>query len=428
MTSTHNVITIKNLVKSYKLYSKPVDRLKEAIHPFGKIYHREFHALKNISLNIASGETVGIIGKNGSGKSTLLKLITGILSPTAGSIETKGKIAALLELGAGFNPELSGYENIYLNGAIMGYSRSEIDSKVQSILDFADIGEFADQPVRKYSSGMFVRLAFSVAINTDPDILIVDEALSVGDLKFQQKCYRAIKNFITNKKTVLFVGHDLSAMTAFCTRCIWLDGGVVRKDGDPAEVTRDYASFMSYGDEPSAKKESKVNPSAENHEKKEWISTHGMESFGNKNAWYEKILVLADGQSKSKIIGGERIEIFLSIRSNKVIEHPIIGFELKNRLGLTVLSGNTYVHNVNVSPVNIGVNSFKISFTFPFLANGEYIINVALADGTQDAHTQEHWVHDCFIFKISNPQLRFSSGNGIVLENNFHFLKLESSQ
>ena len=188
-------ILVNGISKIYKLYEKPIDRLKESLHPFKKKYHKEFYALKDITFEIEKGETVGIIGKNGSGKSTLLKIITGVLSPTNGSTTVKGKVSALLELGAGFNPEFTGLQNIYLNGTMMGYTKEEIDQRVGAILEFADIGDFIYQPVKTYSSGMFVRLAFAVAINVDPDILIVDEALSVGDIFFQLKCYKKFEEY-----------------------------------------------------------------------------------------------------------------------------------------------------------------------------------------------------------------------------------------
>ena len=218
-------VKVENLTKTYKLYDNPIERLKETLHPLRKKYHRDFNALKGISFEIYKGETIGIIGKNGSGKSTLLKIITGVLTATSGKVETYGKIAALLELGAGFNPEFTGIENIYLNGTMMGYNRDEIQKKVPSILEFADIGTFAYQPVKTYSSGMFVRLAFAVAISVEPDILIVDEALSVGDIFFQQKCYYKIKQMIKKGINVLFVSHDLDAVRNMCDRAIVLDKG-----------------------------------------------------------------------------------------------------------------------------------------------------------------------------------------------------------
>lgn len=242
------MIEIEHLQKKYRLYEKPIDRLKEALDVRKKSYHKEFYALRDVSVRINKGESVGIVGVNGSGKSTLLKLITGVLNPTAGVLRTKGKIAALLELGAGFNPDYSGYENIYLNGTMMGYSREEMKSRVPQIIEFADIGEFIDQPVKTYSSGMFARLAFAVAINVEPDILIVDEALAVGDTRFQVKCINKMKELRDKGTTILFVSHATEQIKRFCTRTIWLKGGYVYKDGEASQIVDLYDNFMKFGE------------------------------------------------------------------------------------------------------------------------------------------------------------------------------------
>ncbi|MEM4134582.1 MAG: ABC transporter ATP-binding protein [Candidatus Micrarchaeia archaeon] len=236
-------VKVENLTKIYKLYDKPIDRLKEALNPFGKKYHKDFYALKDVSFEVKKGETVGIIGKNGAGKSTLLKIITGVLTPTSGSIQVNGRIASLLELGAGFNPEYTGIENIYLQGTLMGYTREEIDAKLDEIISFADIGEFIHQPVKMYSSGMFARLAFAVAINVDPDILIVDEALSVGDIFFVEKCISKVNYLLSRGNTTLiFVSHDLTILRRVVRRCIWMENGSIFKDGNALELIDYYAS------------------------------------------------------------------------------------------------------------------------------------------------------------------------------------------
>ncbi len=240
-------IRVQNLSKIYNLYKSPKDRFKEAIHPFKKSYHQNFYALNNIDFTIKKGERVGVIGKNGAGKSTLLKIITGVLSPTSGKVNTIGTIASLLELGAGFNPEMTGVENIYLNATIMGFSKEEIEKKIEKIVAFADIGDFIRQPVKMYSSGMFARLAFSVAINVEPDILIIDEALSVGDMAFQNKCFRYMDSFIQNDKVMLFVSHSLSAIRLLCDRVLWLKDGKIVEIGDTKSVTQRYEEFMRTG-------------------------------------------------------------------------------------------------------------------------------------------------------------------------------------
>lgn len=238
-------INVKNLTKIYHLYDKPQDRLKEALNPFKKSYHHDFYAMNDVSFEIKKGETVGIIGKNGAGKSTLLKMITGVLTPSSGDIEVKGKIASLLELGAGFNPEMTGLENIYLNGTLMGFSKDEMDPRIDAILDFADIGEFIHQPVKMYSSGMFARLAFSVSINVAPDILIVDEALSVGDMAFQMKCFKKFQDFQNEAETILFVTHALDTVIRYCNRGIVIDNGHKVYDGTSKTAVDAFKKVLS---------------------------------------------------------------------------------------------------------------------------------------------------------------------------------------
>lgn len=229
-------IRVDDVSKLYKLYDKPSDRLKESLGLTRKKLYKEHYALHNVSFDVKRGETVGIIGTNGSGKSTILKIITGVLNPSGGHVEIDGRISALLELGAGFNMEYTGIENIYLNGTMIGFSREEIDAKMQDILDFADIGDFVHQPVKTYSSGMFVRLAFAVAINIDPEILIVDEALSVGDVFFQAKCYKKFEDFKKMGKTILFVSHDLGSISKYCDRVVLLNRGKKLAEGTPKEM------------------------------------------------------------------------------------------------------------------------------------------------------------------------------------------------
>jgi ABC-type polysaccharide/polyol phosphate transport system ATPase subunit len=237
-------ICAHNISKVYKLYDHSIDRLKESLHPFRRIYHHDFHALKDVSFEIRKGETFGIIGKNGSGKSTLLKIIAGVLTPSGGNLVVRGKVSALLELGIGFNPDMTGLENIYFSGTIMGYSKEAVESKVDDILAFADIGDFIHQPVKTYSSGMFVRLAFAVATKVDPDILLVDEALAVGDMFFQSRCTHLMKKMIDDGVTLLFVSHDTTSVTNLCQRAVYLDGGRAKAIGNALEVTDCYLRDM----------------------------------------------------------------------------------------------------------------------------------------------------------------------------------------
>ena len=240
-----NAITVKDVTKVYKMYDKPIDRLKESLHPRHKEYHRKFYALNHISFQVKKGETVGIIGTNGSGKSTVLKIITGVLSPTTGTVEVEGTISALLELGAGFNSDYTGIENIYMNGTMMGFSRKEMDEKLADILDFADIGDFVYQPVKTYSSGMFVRLAFALAINVEPEILIVDEALSVGDVFFQSKCYRRMEEIREKGTTILMVTHDMGSIIKYCDRVVLLNRGNFVAQGEPGHMVDLYKKILA---------------------------------------------------------------------------------------------------------------------------------------------------------------------------------------
>jgi len=239
-----DIITVENVSKVYPLYDKTIDRLKETLSITKKSYHRDFYALNDVSFNIGAGETIGIIGTNGSGKSTILKIITGVLTPTEGNVTVNGKISALLELGAGFNMDYTGMENLYMNGTMMGYSKEEMEEKIPAILDFADIGEFVHQPVKTYSSGMFVRLAFALAINVEPEILIVDEALAVGDAFFQAKCFSKLEEIRNAGTTILFVSHDIVSVKQLCKRAIWIEKGLVRMDGDSNEVCEQYLSMQ----------------------------------------------------------------------------------------------------------------------------------------------------------------------------------------
>ncbi len=418
IVNSNNAVEVKSLKKVYKLYKKPSDRLREALHPLRKSFHKNFEALKDLSFEIPRGEVLGIIGKNGSGKSTLLKIISGVLTPSSGSAEVKGNVAALLELGAGFNPDLTGVQNIFLNGSLMGYSENEMKARLGEILDFADIGDFVYQPVRMYSSGMFVRLAFAVAINVDPDILIVDEALSVGDIRFQQKCLRKIKDFFEKGKTVIFVGHDLSTINSFCTRCIWIDEGRLMASGVPQDVTKEYTSFMVYG----MTSEIKASVVVQNNQ---WINVSRFESFGDREAVIEEIRIRdVNGLSPSLFLGGEDIEMDIRISASRKITNPILGFVVKDRLGRHIFGGNSFVNEARIDTIAPGVHNYVIAFNFPHITNGDYLLTLALAQGVQEDHVQKHWVHDCYIFKMCNPALKYRNGDGIVFEKGLTFREI----
>lgn len=418
------VIIVQDLCKTYKLYEKSQHRLIEALHPFRKKFHHDFQALKNISFEIQRGECIGIIGKNGAGKSTLLKILTGVLIPTSGSIKVNGRIAALLELGSGFNPELSGLENIYFQGAIMGFKKNEMDMKLKEILEFAEVGEFIHQPVKSYSSGMFARLAFSISINVDPDVLIVDEALSVGDMRFQQKCIRKMREFGKQNRVIIFVSHDVSQIKSFCDRAIWINNSQVEEIGDARAVCDHYFSYMTYDSSlaKSANSDNKIdNTLSSQNIGPRWLPLDGFDSFGEGGATimaYQSVLA-STNREVSTVRPGDDLIIRLRIDVHKTLVSPGIGILIKDKLGTNVTGFNSYVNGDNLGEwINNTEKIVEIGFKFPPLLNGDYFLTVAVSDGTQHTHTQEHWVHDMLIIKTFQEELKYQIGNLLVLEKN----------
>lgn len=414
-------IKVDNLSKVYKLYNEKTDRLKEALHPLRKQYHRDFFALNDISFEVYKGETVGIIGKNGSGKSTLLKIVTGLLTPTSGTIEVEGTVSALLELGAGFNPEYTGLENVYLNGMVLGFSRDEMDAKLDDILAFADIGDFIYQPVKMYSSGMFVRLAFAVAINVEPDILIVDEALAVGDVRFQQKCYRKINEFCERGKTILFCTHDTGAVLNFCSKCLWINDGRIKEMGLPDDIVKKYKAYMFYEQEVKALHGGISDKNAENINAatgitditKQWLDVSRNSFFGDGGAEITQIAFFYNnnGQNIHSLKGGEKVTLGLKVSIFTTIDNPILGFDVKNSYGTVVFSINTFTEQLKIEKLNPGSNlEAFFTFVFPSLGNSEYSIDVAVADGTQDTHIQHCWKYDTLVFTVENQGEKYNFG------------------
>lgn len=407
-------IKVDNLNKIYKLYDSRKDRLKESMNPFKKKYHRDFYALKDVSFEIQKGETVGIIGKNGSGKSTLLKIITGLIAPTSGHIEVDGKVSALIELGAGFNPEYTGIENIYLNGTIMGFSKQEIDEKLDDIIAFADIGDYIHQPVKMYSSGMHIRLAFAVSINVEPEILIIDEALAVGDIRFQQKCYRKINDFRDNKKTILFCTHDTGAVLNFCTSCLWISNGNIMDYGETEIITNAYQAYMYYDQEVKTELPSGVKDLKEN--KKQilpWQSVSDCNYFGEGGAHITDVcFYLKDtDEAVNTLKGGEKVVLGVRAKVNDDLNMPIIGFNFKNSHGIVAFGTNTYQERMAMEEL-LGLEMIEVFFTFIFppLTNGTYSVDVALADGTQKVHIQNCWKYDVLAIKVENIGEKHSFG------------------
>ena len=378
MTAENKAVQVDHISKSYRLYSSQRQRLLEALLPWGKTRHQEFRALDDISFSVKNGETFGIIGQNGSGKSTLLKIITGVLSPSIGQTKVCGRVAALLELGAGFHPEFTGIENIYLNGSIMGLSRDEVNKRLPEIIKFADIGEHLYQPIKTYSSGMFVRLAFAIAINVDPDILIVDEALSVGDLFFQVKCYRKFEEFKASGKTILFVTHDLGTIVKYCDRAIVLNRGKKLGEGSPREMVDLYKRI-------SAKTEtsdvSTVKPTATHSPLTEWKSLFAANSqlqpygTGEANIIDYGVFDHRDHPSAT-LTKFENFAIRMRVKFNSEIKNPIFAVTIRDHKGTEISGTNTWLEKHEVPHCRAGD---VITVTFSQIMNlqgGQYVLSL----------------------------------------------------
>ncbi|MDE7197625.1 MAG: ABC transporter ATP-binding protein [Lachnospiraceae bacterium] len=406
-------IKVTNLEKVYKLYDKPSDRVKEALRIGRGSHHTEHRALKGVNMTIRQGECVGIIGTNGSGKSTILKIITGVLSPTSGEVEVNGRISALLELGAGFNMEYNGIENIYLNGTMIGFSKKEIDQKMDEILAFADIGDYVYQPAKTYSSGMFVRLAFAVAINIDPEILIVDEALSVGDVFFQAKCYHKFEEFKEMGKTIVFVSHDLSSISKYCDRVVLLNQGVKLGEGNARQMIDTYKQVLvgQYvapeaegerlvddeqlremaakgidGSKAGAGKEEKQSGMSENPELLE---------YGSKKAQITEYYITDEkGTRTSTILKGSAFTIHMRVEMAERINAPIFAFTIKNVRGTEITGTNTMIEKAFLESVEEG-ETREITFTQKMdLQGGDYLLSLGVTGYEGDDFTVYHRLYD----------------------------------
>ena len=416
-------INVCDVTKIYRLYDKPIDRLKESISLTHKKYHKEFFALDKISFSVEKGSTVGIIGTNGSGKSTILKIITGVLNPTTGSVEVDGNISALLELGAGFNMDYTGIENIYMNGTMMGFSREQMEAKLPEILEFADIGDFVYQPVKTYSSGMFVRLAFALAINVEPEILIVDEALSVGDVFFQAKCYRRMEEIRKTGTTILMVTHDMGSVIKYCDKVILLNKGEFLAEGPAGEMVDLYKKILAgrMDDlESDLAKRLDSNFSDMMELNNDINKTHAKEYQGlmkekisinpNKTEYgdgraeiYDLGLLDSKGELTNLLLKGEEFTIREKIRFNANIESPIFTFTIKDKKGTELSGTNTMFEGVEVKPVKPGdeaVVEFKQKMT---LQGGEYLLSMSCTGFENGTHVVYHRLYDVtFITVISN--------------------------
>lgn len=421
-------IFVEGVSKCYQVYGKPQDRVKQAIVPKirralampQKKYFSEFWALQDVSLEVRKGDTVGIIGRNGSGKSTLLQIICGTLTPTSGQAVTRGRVAALLELGAGFNPEFTGRENVFMSATILGLTRKEIETRMDRILAFADIGRFIDQPVKVYSSGMYVRLAFAVSAHVDADILVIDEALAVGDAVFVQKCMRYLRSF-RERGTLLFVSHDTSSVLSFCQSAIWLDKGKVRSYGSAQQTTQAYLEYCaqeSYGDSVSLQTLDQRQPEKTTSrapvKKEDDLKFEMFDNISNSDGWQSGAASILsvnlenlDEPGRPYFFGGERVLLSVTAKAHSPLVSPIIGFFLKDGKGQSLFGEHTFTY-VPVSRVGSGGKLEALfEFHLPLLPNGDYSMTVSIAEGDPVANTQHHWLHDALIIKVSSPKLRY---------------------
>ena len=417
MNQNENAIEVRGVSKFYNLYERPQDRVKELFSLTKKKYHTLYKALDQVSFTVKKGETLGIIGRNGAGKSTLLKLITGVITPSEGTIETHGEISALLELGTGFNPEYTGYENIFLNGSMRGFSDEEMQEKVKEIVDFADIGEYMGQPVKTYSSGMFARLAFAVMISFKPEILIVDEALSVGDIFFQQKCNTFMKEEMKGV-TKLLVTHDMNSIANMADRVILIDRGKIIREGKPLEVIEDYLKLLHtsvfQSEAAAAKDEDARLETAERSEAAEqkavaaeaaerekekaeigWVDSPKESIGGAQDILIDRCRMLINGEAVDVVKPGDAVRIELLLHSKKDADNIIIGYTFKDKYGNSIFAQSTLGENIMIEGVKQGeVRKASLSFHWPEVKEGDYFLTLGIGEGyDQMVHTVQCWVH-----------------------------------
>ena len=416
------VVSVRGLGKCYQLYDKPVHRMLQSLVGPKWHLHREFWALRNVDFEVRRGETLGIIGRNGAGKSTLLQLIAGTLKASEGGANAYGRVAALLELGSGFNPEFTGRQNVYLNASILGLSRKEIDERIDDILAYADIGDFVDQPIRNYSTGMVMRLAFAVITHVDADVLILDEALAVGDAFFMQKCMRFLRDF-RKRGTMLFVSHDGGAVTSLCDRALWLERGKVQRIGDARSVMDAYleATLLERQGGIGARGQANARPlrritKRQINPRQELIDRSMLrndfhifpfapdtESFGEFKATVVHVSLCDEsGQPVAIVLAGEQVVLEIDLQAEQDMDNVIVGFYIKNRLGQLLFGDNTVMSHSDDFAVSEG-EMFQARFRFemPRLGAGDYFVTVGVAEGTQDQHVIQHWLHEALRFTAS---------------------------
>lgn len=376
-------IKVDKVTKVYKLFHKPIDRLKESLNPFHKEYHKKFYALNELSFDVEEGQFVGIIGTNGSGKSTILKIITGVLTPTTGSVTVNGRVSALLELGAGFNMEYTGIENVYMNGTMMGYTKAEMDAKLPEILEFADIGDFVYQPVKTYSSGMFVRLAFALAINIDPEILIVDEALAVGDVFFQAKCYKKINEICKSGTTVILVTHDMSTVIKYCDKVVLLNRGQFVAEGEAGKMVDLYKKILAHQfdddeeDENSQRsRQSDALTAGEIWKNKLTLNKQQLKYGDHKAEIIDVGLFDHNGGLTSMLLKNKRFTLKMRVRFTEDVREPIFAFTIKDSKGTELTGTNTLIEQADVGTAREG-EVYTISFEQRMmLQGGEYLLSL----------------------------------------------------
>lgn len=433
-----NKIAVKHLSKTFDMYNSPMDKLKEALSPSGKIRHTEFHALTDLNFEVKKGEILGIMGRNGAGKSTLLKIITGILEPTSGSVDVSGRISSLLELGTGFNMEYTGIQNIYFYGTLMGFTKKQMDQKLDDIIQFAEIGDYIDQVVKTYSSGMFARLAFSCAINVEPEILIVDEILSVGDMRFQAKCFNKFKEFKEQGVTILYVGHDVGMMRTFCDRCMWINNGKLIAEGDPTYITAQFTEFMYLDDTSDFTLyqkfvEGKISQNEEKQEEKFPDNDHEDEAeaeneetvrvkpivseqshftdclahWGTNVGMVNDIKMIGeDGKEKNHFDPYEKLKIKIDFQDNIELDYDTfsVAVSIKNKEGTDLCVKTTYDEKIFLPKKK------KHSVIFEFktmLGKGEYYLVVALENRENMNPTYYEYIEGAKFFKVFSDKKIF---------------------
>lgn len=396
--SSEVAIRVQNLSKCYQIYERPQDRLKQALWRGRRTYYREFWALRDASFEVRRGETVGIIGRNGSGKSTLLQMICGTLTPTSGEASVRGRVAALLELGSGFNPEFTGRENVYMNAAILGLTKTEVNARYPAIVEFADIGEFVDQPVKTYSSGMFVRLAFAVAVHADPDVLVVDEALAVGDVAFQAKCMSRMRALMEAGVTLLFVSHDIGAVKALCRRALLLDHGRVLAQGDTEHVADEYTRLIHQRPSvaPNLANDATERPAhLEVGDDAQFQRLAKIQRMGNNRVQLLNVQVFdASGRPCESFRYGQT----LSLRMVARVYHPVpmlaFGYHVRDRNGLDVLYSDSLIEGGSITAPEVGA-TYVIDWSFRLsLRNGQYNIACVVSSPDDSAHGPNFTCHD----------------------------------